>query len=191
MDIPSTITSSLLEGIRSNQQDAWGRMVKLYYPLVYSWCRKAGLKPEDSSDISQNVFNGVSQGIRNFTRDKSADTFTGWLRTITKRRIFDFRKKTSNQPLNYEGDIHSIPEFIEEEISVEGNNQDYLILLRGVLEIIKKEFEEKTWNIFWRHVVEEIPLEDVTKEFNVNANSVYLAKSRVLKKLRSHLNPPS
>jgi RNA polymerase sigma-70 factor (ECF subfamily) len=105
-----------LEGIRSNQQDAWGRMVKLYYPLVYSWCRKAGLKPEDSSDISQNVFNGVSQGIRNFTREKPADTFTGWLRTITKRRIFDFRKKTSNQPLIYEGDIHSIPDFIEEDL---------------------------------------------------------------------------
>lgn len=191
MDIPSTITSSLLEGIRLNQQDAWNRMVKLYYLLVYSWCRKAGLKPEDSSDISQNVFNGVSQGIRNFTREKPADTFTGWLRTITKRRIFDFRKKTSNQPLIYEGDIHSIPDFIEEEILLESSNQDYLILLRGVLEIIKKEFEENTWNIFWRHVVEEIPLEDVTKEFNVNANSVYLAKSRVLKKLRSHLNPPA
>lgn len=190
MDIPSTITSSLLEGVRTNQQDAWNRLVRLYFPLVYSWCRKAGLKPEDSSDIGQNVFKGVSQGIKNFTREKPADTFTGWLRTITKRRIFDFRKKNSSQPVAYEGDIHSVADIIEEEIPTEGSEQDYFVLLRGVLEIVKKEFEEKTWNIFWRYVVEETPLEDVTTEFNVNANSVYLAKSRILKKIRSCLSPP-
>lgn len=189
MEIPSTITSSLLEGIRSNQQDAWNRMVNLYFPLVYSWCRKAGLKPEDSSDICQNVFKGVSQGIGNFTREKPADTFTGWLRTITKRRIFDFRKKNHNQPATYQGDIHSVPDNIEEEVATEGSDQDYFVLLRGVLETIKKGFEEKTWNIFWRYVVEEIPLEDVIKEFNVNANSVYLAKSRILKKIQTSLRP--
>ena len=34
---------SLLLRVQGNDQDAWTRLVNLYAPLVYHWCRRAGL----------------------------------------------------------------------------------------------------------------------------------------------------
>ena len=52
-DASITANTSLLVRAGNDEQAAWDRLVKLYAPLVYSWCRAAGLQPADVADVAQ------------------------------------------------------------------------------------------------------------------------------------------
>src|SRR3954469_22719157 len=91
---PSTATSrSLLERVQADDPAAWDRLVGLYAPLVYRWCRRADLPEQEIADVFQDVFQAVTMHIAAFRREKAGDTFRGWLRTITRNKVRDhFRK---------------------------------------------------------------------------------------------------
>ena len=58
----------------------------------------------------------------------------------------------------------------------------------GGLEIVRSEFEDRTWQIFWRTAVQEEPPASIAEEFGITPNAVRLAKSRVLRRLRQEFN---
>ncbi len=74
--------------------------------------------------------------------------------------------------------------------SEEGDPQDQnelsALLHRG-LEIVKSEFETRTWDAFWRVAVEGDRTADVAADMGISANAVRQAKSRVLRRLRDEL----
>ncbi len=90
-------SSSLLERVNANDDQAWQRLIALYGPVVYSWCLHAHLKPEDAADVGQDVFLAVSRKIAHFRRDRPGDSFRGWLWTITNHKICDFKKKNGRR----------------------------------------------------------------------------------------------
>ena len=77
----STATSpSLLRRVKKDDAAAWDRLVGLYAPLVYHWCRGADLPEQEIADVFQDVFQAVATHIADFRRDGANDTFRGWLR---------------------------------------------------------------------------------------------------------------
>src|SRR5438105_11562758 len=81
----STETSlGLLERARTDDAAAWGRLVALYAPLVFHWCRRWGLQEEDAADVFQEVFRSVASHLGGFRKERAGDTFRGWLRTIAR-----------------------------------------------------------------------------------------------------------
>ena len=52
------------------------------------------------------------------------------------------------------------------------------------MELLQAEFEPRTWQAFWKIVVEEKAPADVAAELGMSKGAVYVAKSRVLKRLR-------
>jgi RNA polymerase sigma-70 factor (ECF subfamily) len=56
-----------------------------------------------------------------------------------------------------------------------------------VLELIQAEFEERTWKAALRLLAEDTSAKDVAAELGMSVNSVYLAKSRVLRRVREEL----
>jgi RNA polymerase sigma-70 factor (ECF subfamily) len=55
------------------------------------------------------------------------------------------------------------------------------------LELIRSSFEERTWNAFWLTTIDEQPTADVSAKLGMSLGAVYVAKSRVLAKLREEL----
>jgi RNA polymerase sigma-70 factor (ECF subfamily) len=53
-----------------------------------------------------------------------------------------------------------------------------------VLEFIRSEFEPRTWQMFWRSVVDGVATATVGAELGVSAAAVRQARSRVLRRLR-------
>src|SRR5205823_14096001 len=60
-------------------------------------------------------------------------------------------------------------------------------LLARVLDLIRGEFEERTWAAFWRTVVDGRASKDVAAELAMSPGAVRVAKSRVLHRLREEL----
>jgi len=183
---------SLVERLKASQPDAWRQLADLYGPLVYYWCRRYGLQPQDAADVFQEVFSAVFQNIRQFRHDPVRGRFRGWLWTIARNKIQDyFRGRDHRQ--RAEGGTEAqrrmadLPEQLVEPLSDLDERREDNALLQRALQVIKAEFEPRTWDAFWRVVVAGEETCDVAAELGMTPNAVRLAKSRVLRRARSLL----
>jgi RNA polymerase sigma-70 factor (ECF subfamily) len=190
--LPSTATSrSLLERVRADDASAWDRLVELYAPLVYQWCRRWDLQEQDVADIFQEVFQSVAAHIGSFRKEKPADTFRGWLRTITRNKVLDHFRRLGREPAGVGGtdaqlQLAQLPAPEEESSSKQETDAERSLFRRG-LELIRGDFEERTWLAFWRTAVEGRPAREVGDELGMSPGAVRVAKSRVLQRLREEL----
>lgn len=183
---------SLVERVRHNDAQAWERLVRLYSPLVYTWCRQHGLSAHDAADAMQEVFRAVYRTIGKFRRERPGDSFRGWLWTITRNKTRDHFRAVATRPSPAGGTDAQMrfSELPEEEpptdpsvAAGDGRNSPFF----GALELVKAEFEERTWQAFWRATVDEQPTSTIAEDLEMSVNAVRLAKSRVLRRLRSEL----
>lgn len=180
---------SLLDRARAQDQFAWSRVVHLYSPLVYRWCRAAGLQPADADDVGQQVFAAVARNLRAFRRDRPGDTFRGWLHTITHHRLCDHaRERTRHatfQPgSKWEATVAAPSEPNSVCSAAFAPKEEERLLFRRALDLLRAEFKETTWRAFVLVIVEQRAPSDVADEVGISLDAVYTAKSRVLKRLR-------
>jgi RNA polymerase sigma-70 factor (ECF subfamily) len=186
--VDNSTSLSLLERVKHQDADAWHRLVYLYAPLVHHWCQAWGVSAADADDIRQEVFQSVSRGLEGFRRDRAGDTFRGWLRVITRRKFLDHCRRRQRQPVAEGGsEAHVRLEQVAEPAEGEDTPEQVQRLHHRALELIRSQFEVKTWQAFWRCAVEgQSPL-DVARDMGTTAAAVRKAKSRVLQRLRTEL----
>jgi RNA polymerase sigma-70 factor (ECF subfamily) len=181
-------SSSLLQGVKEGDKQAWERLVKLYAPLVYVWCRRAGMQSADAADVGQEVFQAVARKVTEFRRDRDGDSFRAWVRTITRHKLYDHLRRRRLQHLGKEEEGQTAPHAQSlsglEASSAEEDREELTLLYRRAVELICSQFEESTRRAFWAVVVESRPVAEVARELGMTANAVYLARSRVLRRLR-------
>ncbi len=188
---PSSISSTLLERVRARRPEAWQRLVDLYGPLVYRWCRQLGVSRSDASDVVQQVFAAVIVDIGRFRRDRPGDSFGAWLRTITRHRVSDhFRQRQGHA--SADGGTEAYQRLLniskaEKESTAAPPVEQEAGFSRRLLELVRAEFESRTWDAFWRIVVDGQPPAEVAAALNMSLPAVYKAKSRVLRRLRQEL----
>jgi RNA polymerase sigma-70 factor (ECF subfamily) len=188
----SSLSSSLLVRVRNHDAEAWRRLVSIYSPLVYRWCRRSHLKPDEAMDVVQEVFRAVLIAIGQFRRDRQGDTFQGWLRTVTRNKTRDFFRSAARRPAALGGTdaqrrLEEIADDSDEDAagSVSDDKREVLV---HALEQVRAEFEEKTWKACWQTAVEGETPRDVAKALAMTLGAVYKAKSRVLARLRIELD---
>lgn len=182
----NTTSVTLLERLRQpDADDAWPRFVRLYTPLLYSWARRAGLQTEDAADLVQDVLTILVQKLPEFTYDPDR-SFRGWLRTVTLNKWRDIRRRRSPAVLPTNGP--ELDEVAGPDTAALFEEAEYRQqLVRRALQLMQVEFHPTTWKACWECLVADRPATDVAKELGITVNSVYLAKSRVLARLRQEL----
>jgi RNA polymerase sigma-70 factor (ECF subfamily) len=175
----------LLERAKAQEPAAWERLVSLYTPLIDHWCHKAGLQDADAADVRQEVFVAVARKIAEFHRDQAGDTFRGWLSKITHSKIADHWRKKRAAPRNADAGVQAQWEqAAQASDSAEAVAEETRILYRRALQLVQRDFEDHTWQAFWRVVIDGQSAKDTAGELHVTVNAVYLAKARVLARLR-------
>ncbi len=184
---------TLLGRLRAQDAAAWERLSQLYGPMVYGWCRGAGLQPEDAADITQNVFQAVFTGLNRFRKDKPHDRFRDWLWTVSRHRIIDHIRKLRSAAVGAGGSSahmrwQQIPEALPpDELDPVTESSETTQVVRRALELVRMEFEPQTWQACLRTTVEGHAVADVAQELGMSAGAVYVARSRVLKRIRQEL----
>jgi RNA polymerase sigma-70 factor (ECF subfamily) len=184
----STTSLSLLDRIRSKDQAAWERLVSLYAPLVDWWCRRYRLQDADMADVRQKVFLAVAGRIEEFRRDPGSGSFRGWLHTITRHKVYDHWRTEAAKAAPGGNDAyermlqHSPEDAVDPMAGSEAEEQG--ILYQRAVQLITTDFEETTRKAFWMVVVEDRLPAEVARELGISTNAVYLAKGRVLSRLR-------
>jgi RNA polymerase sigma-70 factor (ECF subfamily) len=182
-----TTHATLLERVRdpSNQQ-AWGRFVQLYTPLLYSWANKAGLADADAADLVQEVFVTLLQKLREFHYDRNG-SFRGWLRTVLLNKWRELQRRRVPTPLDAGAvPLADLPDRTDKTGLDEIEYRECLV--QRALELVQGDFEPATWRAWQEFAVAGRPAADVARELGMTAHAVYLAKARVLRRLREELD---
>jgi RNA polymerase sigma-70 factor (ECF subfamily) len=191
-NLPSSGTSlSLLARANLNDAQSWRNILELYSPLVFFWCRQAGLNREDSADVLQNVWQAVSSHLSQFQRQQ-AGAFRAWLWTITRNKLNDhFRRQPVEQQAlggsTARQFLQELPEFEPESYIADSSADGSGDVLRRALDLIRNNFESHTWNAFWLSAVDGQPAQAIAERLQMNLAAVYQAKARVLRRLREEL----
>lgn len=186
--IPSDATRpSLLIAVRdADNQSAWSEFVGLYTPLVFRHCVRRGLQDADAADVAQEVMKSVSRAISRFEYDRRKGSFRSWLLTVTRNKLANFF--TTRAKRGDETGETSVAELVSTEVSPTESSdweREYESrVLSWAMEQVKGEFQQATWQAFWRTAVEERSVAEVAVELGLSAGAVYIARSRVIARIR-------
>jgi RNA polymerase sigma-70 factor (ECF subfamily) len=188
---PNVTSLSLLARANQSETQSWQRIVDLYSPLVFFWCRQAGLEREDSADVMQNVWQSVASHLSGFERQKTGG-FRAWLWTITRNKLNDHFRRRHNEPRAAGGStaqqlLQEVPELEPESYVAESGLDGSGNILKRALEMIRGDFEPHTWQAFWLSAVEDQPAKAIAERLGMSLDAVYQAKARILRRLREEL----
>ena len=181
---------SLLERVRANDDDAWRRLVNLYRPLVLFWCARARLNAEDAEDVAQGVFLAAASGLHGFRRDRSGDTFRGWLRVVTRNQVLlHFRRNKGRPQAEGGSDAWQSLQSVADPIAAPDGAEEAEVgqIYRRALDQVRGEFEGRTWQAFWMTAVEGRAPASVAPALGMSPAAVRQAKSRVLRRLKDEM----
>jgi RNA polymerase sigma-70 factor (ECF subfamily) len=184
----NSTSRTLLQRARDRDEAAWRSLIELYAPLVAHWCSHRGVHGADAEDIQQQVFAAVARNLHDFRRDRPGDTFRGWLRIITRNKLLDHFRQRQNQPQAQGGtDAHRRLEQVAEQELPDDADEVLGGLYHRALALVRSEFEERSWQTFWKVAIEGQAAADVAAEMGMTPTAVRKAKSRVLLRLRQEI----
>jgi len=191
LDPATSTATSLLDGLKWRQPDAWDRFVYLYTPRIYRWCRGEGLSPDDAADVVQDVFAAVLKDLGKLRRLQPCGSFRAWLRSVTRHRIVDHFRDRKRSPAASGGEpaqqtLLQVPDSLDASESTAPTAEDDAVWRRA-LQMVGVEFENRTWQAFWRTVVDGEDPSHVAQELAMTVHAVYKARSRVLGRVRTLL----
>jgi RNA polymerase sigma-70 factor (ECF subfamily) len=181
-------SASLLARARDADSDAWVRLVDLYTPLIRRWLVRVGVKPGDGEDLVQDVLAVVVRRFPEFRHNQRTGAFRAWLRAIAVNCARDFWRANRIRPAPVGGsDFGGYLAQLEDSahpLAEAWDREHDVYVTRHLLDMLRPEFEPKTWDMFRRFVLEGVPAADVATELGTSPNAVFIAKSRVLARLR-------
>jgi RNA polymerase sigma-70 factor (ECF subfamily) len=180
-----TTSVSLLERLRRPAEEgAWVRFVELYTPLLYYWARRLGLQEPDAADLVQDVLTTLVRKLPELHYDQR-QSFRGWLRTVTLNTWRDHQRRRAASPPAADAPLTDLAGPEDPEAFAETEYRRHLA--HRALHLVQVEFSSATGKAFWEHVVCGRPAAEVAAELGIRTGTVYVAKSRVLCRLRQEL----
>jgi RNA polymerase sigma factor (sigma-70 family) len=188
---PTTRRSLVLRLRDLDDEAAWAEFVQVYEPLVYRLARSKGLQDADARDLCQDVFRAVAGAIERWDPDPAKGRFRGWLFRIARNLVVNFlvRQRRHEQGSGRT----SVHELLEAQPVDDADAQTEFAAafqrraFRWAAEQVEKEFSPATWQAFWQTGVANRPVAEVAAELGLSAGAVYVARSRVLARLRDRV----
>ena len=182
---------SLLLRIRNSQDTrAWLEFAGIYGPLIYAFGRKHGLQDADAADLTQEVFHAVARAVERFQYDADRGGFRRWLFTVTRNELRDALARGKRHPAG-SGDT-GVGQWIQQQ--PDPTDADALwdaeyerCRLDWAAQRVCAQVEPATWQAFWQTAVEGQPAEAVAQALQMSVGAVYIAKSRVIARLRKEI----
>ena len=178
---------SLLVRIKdSSDEAAWSQFVGIYTPLIFAFCRGRGLAEADAADVAQEVLKAVARAIPRFIYDPARSSFRNWLFTVVRSKLNDFFAAQARQPRAARDS--TLQHFVENEpdraLEDAWLREYQANLVRWAAGQIRDEFKAETWDAFWRTAIDGRPADVVAAELGLTLNALYVARSRVTRRLR-------
>lgn len=188
-DAPTTQASFLIRVRDSRDEKAWKRFEEVYGPLIHGYARKRGLQDADAADLAQEVLRLVSRAIKDLEYDPDTGSFRGWLFTIVRNQLRKFlgRRRQHEQGSGDTEMQNLLAETPAQEEDADWAEEYERQLFTVAAAQIRGDFTASTWQAFWETGVEGTKAQKVADDLGMTVAAVYLAKSRVMAKLKDQI----
>jgi len=185
LDVTHT-TTALLQGLHSDGGNAaWEVLDRRYRPIVTGLARRLGLSEQDAMDVAQDTMVRVLAEYRDGRYDRSRGRMRSWLLSIARTKIADvYRKRAVRREARGESAMVTIPN--EQELEDIWSTERRLVVLREALAELQatSKTADRSIRAFEMLIFHRRSVGDVASALDMSENDVYLAKSRVARKLR-------
>lgn len=182
-----TTTKALEELKESNDAAAWRQFQEYFYPVVLNFAKAGGLSLADAEDAAQQTMLTFVQAYRAGKYEREKGRLSGWLYGLARRVILNYRKHLPREKLV--ADATTGTAFwngIEDEESIKQSwdrGWRQMVLERS-LQQVRRETDKKVFEAFELYALMGENPQEVAKQLGISPNAVYIAKSRVLTRLR-------
>jgi RNA polymerase sigma factor (sigma-70 family) len=190
---PPTRPSLLIRLKAPRDERAWVEFVEIYEPLIARLARRQGLQEADAADLTQDVLRTVAGAIEQWDPDPARGSFRAWLFRITRNLIVNLMTARRRRTASYgTGDTNMVA-LLEAQPAPEGDDSALFDaeyrrrVFTWAAERIRGSFHETTWQAFWRTGVEGQDVASVAALLGMTPGAVYVARSRVMARLRQEI----
>lgn len=183
-----TTRATLLERLGQGDEVAWADLCRLYTPLIRLRAGDRGLRDAEKDDVIQEVLLTLFRGNKTFRYDRCKGRFRDYLKKIVDCRAFDILRKRRPDEKNWdtlerEGALLSSTDHARMEAAWDQAWQEHILgeALRGV----RPEVSETTYQAFEMVMIDAADPQLVADTLGISVASVYMAKHRVLSRVRS------
>ncbi len=184
-----TTTQLLHQLQQEDAPQAWEALCNHFQPIIIHFGRELGLTSDQAEDAAQETLMAFVKALRNGRYDREKGRLSAWLFGIAKRVIYNVRsqaKHTSGlQTHNTQGYSES-PD--EQSIKLTWETQWQRIILSRCLQRVRSEVDPGVYEAFRLYALLDTPPEQVAKHLDISRNAVYIAKTRVLSRLRAYVS---
>lgn len=192
---PETRPSLMVRLRDPSDQQAWTQFVTIYEPLLLRLMRSRGFQEADARDVTQQVVVAVMQAVDTWQPDGRDASFRRWLFGIARRLALKSLQRGSppRGPVRRGAGgtemlelLNSLPE--PEQRTVDSFDDEYRNeIFQWAATRVRDDFRETTWKAFWHTCVLQQPVADVAETLGMTAGNVYVARSRVIARLRQFI----
>jgi RNA polymerase sigma-70 factor, ECF subfamily len=163
---------------------AWERFVEICTPLIFHWGRRSGLTVHNASDLVQDVFAIFLRHLPRFEYDRQR-SFRGWLRTVTVNRFRELARR--RHPVT--GQPEALAAIADENTLASSWDTAYRQdLVAHAVRSLEGEFSPPVWKALTDLLASGLPARDVASLHGISVWTLYAAKSRLLRRLRTELD---
>lgn len=185
---PETRLSLIVRLQNSRDEAAWAEFLMLYEPVILRLLQRQGLQDSDARDVCQQVLAAVAKDVEQWQSDERPASFRRWLSQIARHRVLKFlikeRKRIAAEGGSNAAQRMATQPDLKTSLSAEFEMEcrQQMLLVAG--EQIRGEFHDITWRAFWLTSIEGRSVADVAGELRTSVGNVYVARSRIIARLR-------
>ena len=179
---------SLLFRAQTGEANAWKSRTDLYRPLIIGWLNRQGVPPRDLEDVGQDILLSVVKHLPSFEHSGRRGAFGTWLRTIVCSRTTDYWRAidAGTQGSGGSGATAALQQIADpdSELNRQWDEEHDQYVIHCLLDLVEQKFEPDSLQAFRRLTLDGASGETVAKELGLSVGAVYVAKSRVLARIR-------
>jgi len=180
-------TTQILEDLHDPSSDlVWDPFCGHFQPIVVGFGRKLGLSAADAQDAAQETMMSFLRTLRQGQYDRTRGKLSSWLLGIAKKVILNLRRRSARYGIHTRATDRAYWDSLPEESTLESvwEAQWQRVVLTRCLEQVKDEFEPEVYRAFDLYALQDQPADQVADELGTTRNAIYIAKSRILARLR-------